>query len=273
MMKYTTYPVHEKLKTWIRYFWSYDASVVKKEELHIRSFADQYPRLIFQDISTFSPIRDAQGNTMPLCYLSGVDTRPTEAFWENQFSHFGVSFYPHALHAFFRINAAELTNEMPDILLLDTTEIPFLLLNAKDHRERVAILSKYFFEKIDNGKIDIALSDLIHSHNFQCYNGEKDQKKIARHYGFSERQLQRRFKTNVGVSMTKFNRLARFEKALKVLPSAVYGELTTLTYDLNYADQSHLISDFKEFSDLSPYQFIKKESLGAESSSFIYLVE
>lgn len=272
-MEYKVYQPHEKLKAWIRYFWSYDSMALEKKVLHIRSFADQYPRLIFQDINTFSPIKDANGNIMPLCYLSGLDTKPSDAFWDTQFSHFGVSFYPHALHALFGIDASEMTNRMVDINLLDKTEIPFLLLDAQDHHNRVQILSAYFYERLYHGKIDQTINDLFHSNKSWLWNMEKKQQQLAGHYGLSERQLQRRFKINTGVSMTKFGRLIRFENALKVLPTAVYGDLTALTYDLQYADQSHFNTDFKEFSGLSPYQFIRKESLGTESSSFIYLSE
>ncbi len=62
-MKYCQYPVDPVLQSWIRYFWSYDADASAVTTLYIRSFADCYPRLIFQDISSFSPIKNAAGDT------------------------------------------------------------------------------------------------------------------------------------------------------------------------------------------------------------------
>ncbi|WP_447637245.1 helix-turn-helix domain-containing protein [Flavobacterium microcysteis] len=272
-MNYKQYPVHPALKNWIRYFWSYDVCTSTASALHIRSFADRYPRLVFQDICSFSPIKDARGTVRPVCYLSGIDTQPSDAFWDSQFSHFGVSFHPHALHLLFGINAAELTDQMPDIQLLDKTEIPNLLLTAKSHIERVSILSDYFYKRISMAKGDTVIDHLFHGDWADRLENEKNLAAIASHYHISERQLQRRFKQNVGISARKFARIAKFEKALPALSSADYGSLTQLAYDLEYADQSHFIKDFKLFSGLSPYEFVKQSSLGSESASFIYTEE
>ncbi|TKC10157.1 AraC family transcriptional regulator [Pedobacter polaris] len=269
-MKYHQYPVHPALQNWIRYFWSYEGDTTAINQLHIRSFADCYPRLIFQDIASFSPVKNGNGDIMPICYLSGLDTKPSDGFWESRFSHFGVSFFPHALHALFRIDASEITNETPDILALDKTIIPQILLATTNNFERVTILSKYFYDRLFDGKNDKIINDLIHQPLIYQLSIDGNLGNISDYYNISERQMQRKFKQNVGVSPGKFFRLQKFEKALKLLPSIQYGTLTQLAYDLGYADQSHFISDFKSFSGLSPYEFMRKPSLGSESASFIY---
>ncbi len=269
-MTYTQYPVHPSLQNWIRYFWSYQSDAAKIDKLHIRSFADCYPRLIFQDIHSFSPIQTEDGYVMPACYLSGLDTKPSGGNWETRFSHFGVSFYPHTLHAVFRLDAAGITNETPDILALDNTGLTDLLLMARTNQERVSILSKYFYDKLFVVKKDRIINDLVHQPLMNQICNDGNLANIAGHYNISERQLQRRFKQNIGVSASKFKRLQKFEKALQLMSSARYGTLTRLGYDLGYSDQSHFISDFKEFSGLSPYEFIKMTNLGSESASFIY---
>lgn len=269
-MKYCQYPVDPALQNWIRYFWSYDAHTPEIMPLHIRSFADCYPRLIFQDISSFSPVKNGAGHSMPLCYLSGLDTGPSDAFWDSRFSHFGASFFPHALHTFFGINAAELINQVPDICLLDKTEIPHRLLAAQTHHERVAVLSKYFYDKLFKQKGDSVINDLFHQPLIHELHSAPNLAGIAARYRISERQLQRRFKQNVGISASKFNQLSRFVKVLQHISSARYGTLTALAYEQGYADQSHFINDFKQFSGLSPYEFVMKASLGSENASFIY---
>lgn len=269
-MTYQQYPVHPSLQNWIRYFWSYQGDALEVKALHVRSFADCYPRLIYQDITSFSPIKDSEGNTMPICYLSGLDTRPSVGHWENRFSHFGVSFFPHALHALFQIDATEIINETPDFWALDNTAIPHILLAATSNIERVAILSKYFYDKLFAAKKDRVINDLIHQPLIHQLSIDGNLANIAAYYNISERQMQRKFKTNIGVSANKFHKLQQFEKALELMSSAQYGSLTRLGYDLGYSDQSHFIKDFRAFSGLSPYEFIKKTNLGSESASFIY---
>ncbi|HMR91744.1 MAG TPA: helix-turn-helix domain-containing protein [Chitinophagaceae bacterium] len=269
-MSYKQYPVHPSLKNWIRYFWSYDVYTSHVHALHIRSFADRYPRLIFQDIRMFSPIKDASGAAKPVCYLSGIDTAPVDAFWDSRFSHFGVSFQPHALHTIFGINAAELTNQMPCIQLLEKNEMPGRLLKAKTHEERARLLNRYFYSKIAIAKPDAIINDLFAGKRAGKLDSGEGLAAIAKHYQISERQVQRRFRQNTGVSARKFARMAKFEKSLQALSTARYGSLTRLAYSLDYADQSHFASDFKLFSGLTPYEFVKNNNLGSESSSFIY---
>lgn len=269
-MGYKQYPVHPTLKNWVRYFWSYDSYTPTVQALHIRSFADRYPRLIFQDIRNSSPIKDAWGNEKPICYLSGIDTAPSNAFWDSRFSHFGVSFEPHALHTIFGIDATALTNQMPDIQLLEKKELSTILINAKTHERRIKLLSSYFYEKITIAKQDTIINDLILGNWTDKLDNENKIASIAKHYHISERQIQRRFKMHVGVSARKFSRIVKFENSLQALSNARYGNLVQLAYSLDYSDQSHFINDFKLFSGLSPYDFVKGNSLGSESSSFIY---
>jgi AraC-type DNA-binding domain-containing proteins len=268
---YKQYPVHPALRSWVRYFWSYDVYTPTVHLLHIRSFADRYPRLIFQDINSASLITEADGNRKPVCYLSGIDTAPTDTYWDSRFSHFGVSFYPHALHAIFGINAAGLTDQTPDIHLFDKLAFIDLLHASATHETRVDLLQKYFYEKIRTVKQDPIIEHMLRNKLTDTLYGEITLATLADSYHISERQLQRRFRHSVGVSASKFSRIARFERSLKALSVASYGNLTDIAYEMNYTDQAHFIHDFKKFSGISPYEFVRNKNLGSESASFIYL--
>lgn len=269
-MIYRQYPVHPALRNWIRYFWSYDAHTPEVRTLHIRSFADRYPRLIYQDIHSSTRITETNGNCKPVCYLSGIDTIPTETYWESRFSHFGVSFHPHALHAIFGIHAGELTDQTPDISWIEKNQITNRLIGAKSHAARVKILEKYFFDKISCRRQDGIIAEIFGTGLLDKPDDEIRLYRLIKQHRISERQMQRRFKQQVGVSARKFGRLSRFEKSLEILARAQYGHLTDIAYELGYADQSHFIHDFKLFSGLTPLEFIRNQKIGSESSSFIY---
>lgn len=270
-MSYKQYPVHPFLQKWIRYFWSYDVYTEQVQSLHIRSFADRFPRLIFQDIRSSSLIKEKSGVNKPICYLSGIDTQPSEAFWESRFSHFGISFHPHGLHALFGISAHELTNHTPDIQCIVKEEITALLLNTQLHEEKITILERYFYDKIIRNKRDWMMDEIMHTHVFDLSSCEKNMALLSKKFQLSERQLQRRFKQSTGVSLRTFSQLIKFEKSLSRLARANYGDLTCIAYDLEYADQAHFNREFKGFSGLTPYEFVRKQTIGSESASFIYL--
>jgi AraC-like DNA-binding protein len=267
-MDYKQYNPPNVLKPYVRYFWSFDSVQSNSSVLHIKSFADKYPRLIFQNLNGFAPIKNAEGEKLPLCYLSGIDTKNSDFTMGGTFSHFGVSFYPHALNAFFRIGANELINELPDIKQLCNSEIGNKLEGARSHFERVQIISDYLLRKIDaNWEQDQLIGHMVKYNDIDAHTNISN---LTLKYNVSERQLERRFKITVGVSPKKLQRIARFEKSLQLLANAEYKQLTAIAYELDYTDQSHFIKDFTAFSGMTPYQFIKNHNFGSESSSFIY---
>jgi AraC-like DNA-binding protein len=197
--------------------------------------------------------------------LKGVRTQPGEAFMHGAFSHFGVSFYPHALTTFFGMSADELTNQMPDINMIYRCNLAERLRN-RTQLDRVAVLDSFLLEKMTKLSLDFTVQSIIHKKE-----GVGDKEMLASSLRISERQLQRRFKKQVGVTLKRYQRISRFELALKRLATVDYSELTSLAFELGYTDQSHFIKEFQEFAGMSPYRFVRNKSVGGESSSFVYI--
>lgn len=256
------------LKNYIRYYWSTDFLQSGSGGFEVRSFADRYPRLVFQLSDRFEPMCSLQGEKLPLCYLSGIQTQKTAAAFDGVFSQFGVSFYPHALNAFFRIDAAELLNQVLAIECFCKTDLHCQLEQAGSHRNRVEVLNAYFYGKLFNSsKQNLLINHIIRKNEI---NINSEIFELPKKYNISQRQLERLFKTSLGISPKKLQRIIRFEKALQLLSNTAYRQLTTISYELNYTDQSHFIKDFNAFSGTTPYQFVATKNLGAESGSFLY---
>jgi AraC-like DNA-binding protein len=267
-MNYKQYLPPEPLQKYVRYFWSCESLQSEKAIFRIESFADRFPRLIFQNLNGFKSIRNENGEDMPICYLSGVDTKRTVATMDGTFSHFGVSFYPHALNSIFRIGAHELVNETPDVQLICNSELDHRLECAKSHSERVQIVSEFLYKKIyASQNQDTLVQQIIQLNEIKV---GVPIHVLQKKFKVSERHLERKFKTAVGISPMRFQRILRFEKSLQLLCQANYNELAAIAHQLEYTDQSHFIKDFKTFSGMTPYQFAKTKNILAESSSFVY---
>jgi AraC-like DNA-binding protein len=74
---------------------------------------------------------------------------------------------------------------------------------------------------------------------------------MVRSMGLSERAIERRFLTHVGMTPVQFRRLARFRAALQTYASGCtnWSEIAHLT---GHSDQSHLVREFKAWSGLTP---------------------
>lgn len=268
-MEYRRYAAPTELKNYIRYYWSLDLLKANIDKFQVRNFADRYPRLVFQHLDRFEPICDPLGKKLPQCYLSGIDTKKNETIFGRSFSHFGVSFKPQALNALFNVNAHHLVNEVPDIQLFCDADVVLQLNQSMSHRNSVQLLNKYFYDKLFAQKNAHPIINHIIDENE--INISSQVSLLPEKYNVSAGHLERLFKCTIGVSPKKFQRIIRFRKALQLLNHAKYSQLTSVCYQLNYNDQSHFIKDFKAFSGMTPYEFVKGKYLGTDGRFFTIL--
>lgn len=74
----------------------------------------------------------------------------------------------------------------------------------------------------------------------------------------SIRQLERNVKKYTGLTPKNISKLGRFYNVLEQIKFKQFDiNFTELAFENKFADQSHLIREFKSFSDISPGQFIK----------------
>ena len=86
---------------------------------------------------------------------------------------------------------------------------------------------------------------------------------IAREVGFSERHLVNQFRREIGLTPKRASRVARFDRARQVLQARqTSGERPDVGWAAaccGYADQSHLVRDFRAFAGLPPSQWLRQE--------------
>jgi AraC-like DNA-binding protein len=75
---------------------------------------------------------------------------------------------------------------------------------------------------------------------------------LAQAAGVSRQHLTRVFRDVVGLSPKRYCRIARFQAGLAYADSAQAVEWSVAARELGYADQSHMIADFREMSGLTP---------------------
>jgi AraC-like DNA-binding protein len=84
--------------------------------------------------------------------------------------------------------------------------------------------------------------------------GRLSVERLAEEAGVSRQQLTRVFHERVGVSPKRYCRIARFQSALGFAAAAGPVDWGRVAADAGYADQSHLIAEFREFSRLTPHR-------------------
>ncbi|HKQ96499.1 MAG TPA: helix-turn-helix domain-containing protein, partial [Candidatus Polarisedimenticolia bacterium] len=75
---------------------------------------------------------------------------------------------------------------------------------------------------------------------------------LARRAGLSTRQVERRFLDEAGLGAKAMARLVRFQSVLDAAGRGEPIEWAGVAFDGGYADQAHLIREFREFSGETP---------------------
>ena len=75
---------------------------------------------------------------------------------------------------------------------------------------------------------------------------------VASRAGLLPRTLQRRFSSQVGMSPKRFARVGRLQRVLRAVRRSTEPVWHVLAADYSYADQAHLVHEFRELADITP---------------------
>ncbi|MNL65149.1 DNA-binding transcriptional activator FeaR [compost metagenome] len=70
--------------------------------------------------------------------------------------------------------------------------------------------------------------------------------------------MQRLFENNVGMSAKLFRRVCQFDASFQRLNQLQFDKLSDVAFEHGYADQSHFIRVFREFTGLTPKEYLAR---------------
>lgn len=80
---------------------------------------------------------------------------------------------------------------------------------------------------------------------------------ISAYWKLHTRKLQRLFHQYVGISPKTVIQLYRLQNAAECIERGLTSDLTELSQDLGYHDQSHFIRDFKSIMGSTPEEYLQ----------------
>jgi AraC-like DNA-binding protein len=127
------------------------------------------------------------------------------------------------------------TETVREIEVLDN-----LLIQQSNENQQVCNIIQYATDQIMNNSGKEILSELLLALNL------------------NERTFQRIFKKYVGVTPTQYRRICQFQLSFGQLQSKHFNKISEVAYDNGFADHSHFIRSFKEFTETTPNEYLKK---------------
>ena len=216
-------------------------------------FANGSPTLVFK--STKGTIRDHSTGNLT---LFGQTILPETLNFTEGFTLIAYFFKPYSLCSLFKVMAQELTDKPIDLDLLVPKKTILLreqLLNAGSTENIITLLDNYISDLIsgskgDNPIIKYATTKIAHNPSKQVLIS------VQKELHITERTFQRMFEKNIGIAPNLYRRVCQFNSAFQQLNNRNYHKLSDIAFENGYADQSHYIRAFKEFTDLTPKDYL-----------------
>ena len=184
---------------------------------------------------------------------------------------FQIVFQPGALFRLTGIPSCELTNVLVDAETIFPSEIQLVnerLSSAGNHLEMIDIVEDFllYLVRRQSGKsyrmsclpIDKVGQFLLQNPTQFSLDWLADQACL------STKQFYNLFVQRMGISPKLYARIARFDQTVKLKNAQPQKDWLSIAVDLGYYDYQHLVRDYKEFTRLTPTEFIQKESHAPE---------
>jgi AraC-like DNA-binding protein len=221
-------------------------------------FANGSPTLVFNSVR--GTIKNAPTTHLT---LFGQTILPETLTFTEDFTLIAYFFKPYALGALFHITAPELTDKPVHLNLVTpqkTTRLQEQLLNAGPTAAQIALLDNYIAaliaaSKSDNPIIKYAAAKIANNTSSEVLPW------VQKELHITTRTFQRMFEKNIGLSPNLYRRICQFNSAFWQLNNRRFDKLSDIALQNGYADQSHYIRAFKEFTELTPKDYL---NLGAK---------
>lgn len=228
-------------------------NVYVKTTFSLPLFANGKPTLLFQ--TTKGTIK----NNSNYLTLFGQTILPEQITFAENFTLIAFFFKPFALTSLFGFSAQELTDNPINLNLIQQQNANILeekLLNANTVDEMVAILDEFIFTLTTKIQTDNKL--IKNATKLIAENPSKEiLKKVQDKLYVTERTFQRMFEEKIGIAPNQYRRIVQFNSAFQQLNQRQFKLFSDIVFNNGYADQSHFIRTFKEFTSLTPKEYLK----------------
>jgi len=262
-VNYQSFQPHPDLSALVKFYWTLEVPYDPKNERQ-KIIPDGCIEMTFNFKDKIRRyLTDKDFVVHPNAMIMGAITKSFHIEPLGDVDSFSVCFYPHGFASFVNISLEELVDTEAPIEQFfgkkAATELEQKMMEANDTQERILIIESFLLDKLhDNATIDHLVKSTVNA--LLESGGSNAIIEILKDDLSKRRQLERKFKKQVGLSPKQLGKVLRLQSALKLMLEDKKS-LTSVAYESAYFDQAHFTRDFKEFIGTTPGKFFKDESL------------
>lgn len=121
--------------------------------------------------------------------------------------------------------------------------------------QRISLFNQFFFPSAETGSNGEITQQMLCEIN--ASKGSIHITQLAENMNYSERHISRIFQETMGISPKTFARIVRFQNVIETILSSSRNQMSDYFIDLGYSDQAHFQREFKQYSGMTPKNFIQ----------------
>jgi AraC-like DNA-binding protein len=267
-MDYQEIKPHKDLQSVVKFYWTLKVPIQSdtQRQLILPDGCIDICFILGDDIKRYTS--ETEFIIQPRNMLLGQITEQFYIEPTGQVNSFSVRFYPYSFANLIDTSLNGFANKETPLSELFGIEKANLLsqdiIQAKSTKERIKIFENFLLEKLnDKSTIDQIVKSTVDT--MLSAKGSLSLNEILKDTASKRRQLERNFAKQIGISPKQLSKAIRLQATLKLLLNQSTESLTDIAYESEYYDQAHFIKDFKEFTGVTPKEFLTDEKMALSS--------
>ncbi len=191
-------------------------------------------------------------------FLSGVMTNYQLIELRTKSNLIGVRFKTEKFGSFSKIPLSETKNlrvELSQIFPSNNLNVFHQLIDLETITDKIIFLENFITTSFNENYQRQDLLILAVAQNIRSLKGIVNVKDLAKSNHISLRQLERRFKSYVGLTVKEFSRIVRFKNAKEAITNFKDRSLLEIAFNRGFFDHSHMNYEFNRISGENPSYF------------------
>ncbi|MGH9383737.1 MAG: AraC family transcriptional regulator [Vicinamibacterales bacterium] len=216
--------------------------------------------LIFNLGDAFEHVDEAGGrHRQPRDLLVGPSIHPTTAVPTGNVDLLGLRFWPGRTSAFLRTPMWSLTDRLIALSsVVSGTDRLLGDLHELRRNERLDYLSETFARRVEGQRSRLSAAVTLSLEAIEKCGGNVPIAMLSAMTGMSRRHLERQFRDEVGLGAKHIARIARVQRALRLMNTHAALTGADIAASCGYTDQAHLIRECRELTGATPTRLTTK---------------
>lgn len=239
---------HPHLRPWVQCYWIVQRNLMPGENLSETLYPDG-------------------GTTLTMDFAKGElpDTRfnaakiSSKLLFSGAIHRLGIRFHPGGAFQLLSVEMSALDQDeysADSLRLSRIQQLQYQLAETHSIYERLLLIDHWLLELADNAK---ATKGLVQQLLPKLMCAQEPIAELSADLPVSQRQLERKFKLEVGFSPAKVKQLNRVKLARALISQHLDQPLITIGIDAGFYDQAHFIHQFQKITGLTPNQYRAKK--------------